>query len=239
MGWLEDLGKTLPIEKAYDDLVQPAAQEVGSIAKSTIKAARFVLAPIDYLAAQQDRYQRFLQRVNDNVPEENLIPAHPQIAGPVMDNLKYIDEENIIATLFINLLSRAVDKERVNEAHPAFVNIISQLSPDEALLINHLADTETKLIQISDYHPQSNTFGPTRTETNEFPLDQLAYPENYFMYIDHLHSLNLAGIWQAGNQDPIMSNGQQIGTRITSYARLTHFGHLFSSACVAGIVSTQ
>jgi hypothetical protein len=24
------------------------------------------------------------------------------------------------------------------------------------------------------------------------------------MYIDHLHSLNLAGIWQDGNQEPIM-----------------------------------
>ncbi len=239
MGWLEDLGKTLPVEKAYDDLIQPAAEEVGSIAKSTIKAARFVLAPIDYLAAQQDRYQKFLKRVSENVPEENLIPAHPQIAGPVMDNLRYIDEENIIATLFINLLSRAVDKERVNEAHPAFVNIIYQLSPDEALLINHLADSEAKLIQVSDFYPQSNTFGPARTETNEFPLDQLAYPENYLMYMDHLHSLNLAGIWQVGNQQPINTSGQQTGTRIISNAQLTNFGHLFAKACVAGVVSEQ
>ncbi|WP_211831088.1 DUF4393 domain-containing protein [Kistimonas asteriae] len=239
MGWLEDLGKSLPVDKAYDDICQPAAQEVGSIAKSTVKAARFILAPIDYLAAQQDRFQKFLKRVSDNVPEENFIPAHPQIAGPIMDNLKYIDEDNVIATLFINLLSRAVDKERVSEAHPAFVNIISQLSPDEALLINYLSDAEAKLVQTSDFYRQTSTFGPRRTELNDFPVQQLAYPENYLLYMDHLHSLNLAGIWQAGNQDPIMSGGQQSGVRITSYARLTCFGHLFAKACVAGVVSEQ
>ncbi len=232
MGWLEDIGKSLPIEKIYDDLASGTVREVGSVAKNTVKAARCILAPIDYLATQQDRFQRYLKRVDDKVPEEQQINAHPQIAGPVMDGLKYLEEESVITEMFLNLLARAIDQERVNEAHPAFANIINQLSPDEAKILYYFERKQYNLKQSSTLNRSSNTFGPRTTLSNEFPIEKLMYPQNYFMYIDHLHSLNLAGIWQNGNQQPTYTNGQQNGVLITSTTRLTPFGELFIRACI-------
>ena len=232
MGWLEDITKALPTEKAYDDLLHPVAKELGNVAENTLKAARLVIAPIDYLAAQQDRYKLFLGKVAKQVPEEQMIPAHPQIAGQILDNIRYIENESIISDLYANLLARAIDNERVSEAHPAFVNIINQLSPDEALIIGYFFDKKPLLIQESDYYLETNLFGPRKTISNEFPEDTLAFPENYLMYTDHLHSLNIAGVWQEGNQEPIHTNGKQSGVTINSRAHLTSFGELFAKACL-------
>ena len=232
MNWLDSLAKVLPVEKIYDDVARPAFQEIGDAARSSVRAARFLLAPVDYLAAQQDRWQRWLKKVSDQIPEENLIFAHPQITGPAIEGLRYLEEENILAELFLNLLARAIDKDRVSEAHPAFAKIIAQLSPDEALIIYLLNEEERMVKQYSKLFPEASTFGPRETVENHFPLAKLAYPQNYFMYMDHLHSLNLAGVWQHGNQEPLLQDGKQTGVNIISYSRLTPFGKLFAKSCL-------
>ncbi|MCM0612420.1 DUF4393 domain-containing protein [Marinobacter sediminum] len=232
MGWLEDVAKVLPVEKAYDDIASPAFKEIGEAARNTVKASRFLLAPIDYLAAQHERWLNFLKRVNEKVPEENLIPAHPQLAGPVFEGLKYQEQNSLLAELFLNLLARAIDKERANEAHPAFATIISQLSPDEAQIIFYLSKGERPLKQYSPFNLETKLFEKKEVRENHFPLEHLVFPQNYFLYLDHLNSLNLAGAWQHGHQEPIYENGSQVGVNITSYARLTSFGQLFAEACM-------
>lgn len=232
MTWLDGLAKVLPVERFYDDLASPAAKEVGSVALNTVKAARFIVAPIDYLAAQQGRWQNFLKRVSDQVPEERLIPAHPHIAGQAIEGLKYLEQDGILAELFINLLARAIDKERVSEAHPAFASIITQLSPDEALIIYKLSKKQYRLEQYSSFNQSSHTFSGRTDTYQEFPCATLAFPQNYHMYMSHLHSLNLAGVWQSGNQIPTNSNGVQTGVKIVNHAQLTSFGELFAKACM-------
>ncbi len=232
MTWLEDLAKALPVEKVYDDVASPAFKEIGEAARNTVKASRFLLAPIDYLAAHHDRWLNFLKRVSDKVPEGNLIPAHPQLAGPVFEGLRYLEQDSLLAELFVNLLARAIDRERASEAHPAFATIISQLSPDEALIIFYLSKQDRLLKQFSAYNSATHLFRQRQVLVNEFPLKHLLFPKNYFLYLDHLHSLNIAGIWQHGNQEPTLENDVQTGVNITSYARLTSFGELFAKACM-------
>ncbi|MGV0953256.1 MAG: Abi-alpha family protein [Fluviibacter sp.] len=232
MTWLEDLAKALPVEKVYDDVASPAFKEIGEAARNTVKASRFLLAPIDYFAAQHERWLNFLKRVSSKVPEENLIPAHPQLSGTVFEGLRYLEQDSLLAELFLNLLARAIDRERASEAHPAFATIISQLSPDEALIIFYLSKEKRLLRQFSVYNSTTHLFGGKEVLENEFPLQHLLFPKNYFLYLDHLHSLNLAGIWQHGNQVPILENGIQTGVNITSYASLTSFGQLFAKACM-------
>lgn len=229
---IDKIAKMLPVGEVYKDLAQPVFREIGDAALNAVKAARFVIAPLDYLAAQQDRWQRWLKRLSDKVPEESLVPAHPQVAGPAIEGLRYLEENSLLAELFINLLARAIDRERADEAHPAFARIVSQLSPDEALIIGFLRNEKYLLEQTATFDRGTNLFGPRKTKENLFPLSKLAYPHYYFLYMDHLHSLNLAGIWQSENQQPLYLNGVQIGVDIKSCAQLTQFGELFAKACV-------
>ncbi|MEM9121418.1 MAG: DUF4393 domain-containing protein [Cyanobacteria bacterium P01_F01_bin.56] len=231
----KDIAQLLPLNDLYKDIAQPAAKQVGGALESTAKVARFLLAPIEYLAAQSERWQRYLQRVAEKVPEDRRIEAHPQVTGPVLENLRYVDEQNIIAELFVNLLARAVDRERVSEAHPAFASIIAQLSSDEAHIIFYLREKRYLYKQYSAFDAQKNLFSKRETTRNEFPIHRLIFPENYEVYMDHLHSLNLAGIWQEGNQEAIWEGkpSRQTGVNITSYACLTSFGEMFAQACVS------
>lgn len=50
--------------------------------------------------------------------------------------------------------------------------------------------------------------------------------------MNHLNSLNLAGIWQRGNQVPIYNNNTQTGVDIYNEIRLTEFGMLFAEAVI-------
>jgi uncharacterized membrane-anchored protein YjiN (DUF445 family) len=230
----EDIAKLLPFNEIYKDLAQPAAKQVGGALESTAKVARLLLAPIEYLAAQGDRWQRYLERIAEQVPEERRIEAHPQVAGSVLEGLRYVDEHNVIADLFINLLARAIDHDRVSEAHPAFASIISQLSSDEARIIFWLQKKHYVYRQSSAFNSEQGTFSARQVIENEFPIDKLIFPENFAIYMDHLYSLNLAGIWQEGNQEPILEGEPaiQAGVNITSYAQLTSFGRMFAQACV-------
>ncbi len=234
MSGLDDLGNALPIKDIYEDLAKPAVREAGSAIGNVVKVARFILAPIDYLAAQHGRWQRYLERVAQKVPDEKRIDAHPQLAGPVLEGLRYTEEGSLTAELFLNLLARAIDRDRVDEAHPAFASIIAQLSPDEALVLYHLRKRPFKLTQTAALDPDVRLFSPRTTVENEFPTRELAFPNNFFMYMDHLHSLNLAGVGQQGNQEATYEESprRQTGVIIRSSIALTPFGELFSKACV-------
>ena len=241
MNWLKDIGTVVPIAELYRDVAQPAAREVGEALGNAAKVARFALAPVDYLAVQHQRWKRYLERVAEKVPEERRVDANPQLAGPVFTGLQYVEETSINAELFLNLIARAIDRERMSEAHPAFAHLINQVSPDEALILFHLKRRSFSFQQHAAYRQESNTFDPRTTTYNEFPLGELVFPQNFGLYMDHLHSLNLAGIWQDGNQEPIMdgSTSHQTGVNIKSVIALESFGQMFAQSCVPDDLNPQ
>lgn len=233
----EHLIKQLPAEKVYADAVQGAAQETGKTLTDLIKCARLLLAPIQLGAAYQDRFARFVKRIAEKVPEERQVEVHPAISGPVLEALRYMPEGDLLTEYMLNLLAAAMDGDRVQDVHPAFSGIAPQLCPDEAMILYHLKQKAYALHQFSKYFPATRTFGPRETERNEFPTDALAQPSLFFLYMDHLHHLGLAGVWQHGNQTPTNDkSGAQTGTRIESRITLTQFGEMFCRACVPEVL---
>lgn len=230
MGWLENIGKSLPIEKIYADLASKPTQEVGDIILNSVKAARCILAPIDYLAAQQDKFQNYLKRVNNKVPEGNQINAHPSLTGPIIENLKYLEEDSLITEMFLNLLARAIDKERVSEAHPAFSKIISQLSPDEAVIIYYFSKHHYKDELTFIYEKSFKFIETVDVIKTQFPTDQLKFPNNYRMYLDHLNHLNLLAAYNDFSK--VVEGSPYNHKYCLQTTRLTSFGTLFSKATI-------
>jgi hypothetical protein len=231
---LKDLLKLIPAEEVYKDAAQPAFRQIGESLGKVVKATRFILAPLEYLAAHHDRWERYLEKISNNVKEENMIEGHPQVVVPALEGLCYTQEDSIISELFINLLSHAIDKTKLDLAHPAFPKIIQQLSPDEAVVLFFLKKRPYKLREQADFDHSKHLFFNKRIVSEEFPVLKLMYSQHIWLYMDHLHSLNLAGTWQAENQETIVDDQtkDQVGVYINSERRLTQFGHLFSKACV-------
>lgn len=231
IGPLVELFPQAVLAKAYDDFASPIMRQLGETGEDVIKAARLLLFPIQYLAAKQDRLEIFFKKIAEKVPEERRIPAPASIAGPVFEKLKFLEPESPLTELYLNLLARAIDKERSNEAHPAFIQIISQLSPDEAMFMYLLKDSKFKFVEYLDYDRTINKFLNHRWIVDPFPYENLTYPQNFHIYRLRLESLTLI-TWPVIDQKPVHTEGVQTGLNKTSELQTTAFGDLFIKACI-------
>jgi abortive infection alpha-like protein len=130
------LVKAVPI---YEDLVQPAAKELGIALETITKTVNLALTPISGLIWSYESIKDFVSsNVSEklkNVPPENIETPDPLVAGPAIEALRYAGHEETLRNMYANLLANALDKETKSNTHPSFVEVIKQLSPSEANLL--------------------------------------------------------------------------------------------------------
>jgi hypothetical protein len=231
-----DLLKVLLPEKvlgtAYEDMLSSPAKEVGKLATDVVKTARLLLAPFQIAAAFQDRVERMVERISERVPEERRITAPAEVAGPALEQMRYLDDENPLWQMFEELLSRSVDEVEVSKVHPSFAHIISQLARDEAVILYRLKESNFEVVDVLDLNAKENRFENRRIEESNLPTNALFLPDMLDLYYSHLESLSLVS-WPVYAQDPIKdATGRQTGIRRRSRMHLTEFGRLFTDACI-------
>lgn len=224
------------VKKIYEDGLSESVQQTGKISTDLIKSARLFTIPIQFLSAYQDRFTKYLDKIRAGVPEERQIEAPSSLSIPILDRLSYLDEDNYLVDLYIALLQRAIDKERVNEAHPAFFRIIEQLSPDEAMLLLKLSEESIEYDYTEDLVRLENgkvNFVNPKILKDTSPKDKILFSEHFEMYISHLQSLNLIN-WPIINEEAVMDEDKllQVGIYTKTIIHLTKFGKLFVKACI-------
>lgn len=245
-----DIFKAVPpevVKAAYVDAVSPALKEAGKFGQNLVKTLRLVMFPVQCAAMLQDRLERHLQRSIDRVPEDRRVAPVESLALPIAEQLRYHDEGSSVGQMFERLLARSMDRERVGEAHPAFVQIVSQLAPDEAVLLGQIAvsrptaymrppgqgsaallkDERDALIAKSGLtEEQKQLLGNAVVRPEE-----LAQPELIYTYIEHLVSLGIV----AYTNDPW--SAQFRGAKRSGFdfwfVQLNGLGELFQRACLS------
>lgn len=235
VGEEDPLQKLLPdrvLEKFYDDALSGPAKELGELGTDIVKVARLVLAPIQLGAAYQDRLKAMFIRIGSRVPEEKRISPPPEVAGPSLEGMRYLEEENPLWQMLEEILTKAIDVDEVKSIHPSFPKIISQLSRDEAVMLCLLRESDFNVTDYMDLNREKDRFENRRIEKSNLPVSELYLPENIDLYYSHLESLNLV-VWPVLSQDPVKdSEGKQIGIRRHSRMQLTDFGKLLVEASV-------
>lgn len=246
-----DLFKAIPaevVQEVYGDVASGALKEAGKIGHDFVKTIRLILLPLQYGAALQDRVARHIGESIARVPEQRRIPPVQSLALPIAEQLRFHEDESAVAQMYINLLARAMDKERVSEAHPAFVHIIGQLAPDEALLIEQLSRNDPSayvrwkgrddVMEPADREQavlcaQCSDDSKRRLATILVNPEELQQPHLLHTYIEHLVSLGLV-IYTFEHEW-----ASQFGTVKSSlrdaeihFIRLKSFGVLFRQACL-------
>src|SRR5262249_29489441 len=64
---IEAVANQLPVDKAYDDVAHGALAETGKALTDTVKVARLLMAPVQYVAAWQDSFARYCKRIGDKI----------------------------------------------------------------------------------------------------------------------------------------------------------------------------
>lgn len=88
-----------------------------------------------------DELNKLVATKLDKIPSENIVPPKARIAVPTLQNASITDEKEI-RELYANLLANSMNKVVKDGVHPGFVEIIKQLSPDEARILYYLSFAE-------------------------------------------------------------------------------------------------
>ncbi len=117
----------------------PVAKETGKALGTLGKAINAALLPVSYLVWRIDQVAEWLmpslEEKLKNVPPERVVTPKANVAGPIIEAMRFAADEPELREMFANLLATAMDSETARNAHPAFVEFIRQMTPDEAMIV--------------------------------------------------------------------------------------------------------
>ena len=192
-----------------------------------------------------------------NVPPENIVTPKPNVAGPALESLRYTGHEEALSDMYANLIAASMDKSTAEGAHPAFVEIIKQLTPDEAKIVALFL----QVIAFPIITVRGNVKIPTEGKTGGFDLlvnyshiGEIAgceYENLTPTYLDNLCRLGLAempsmfqytgpGIYEPLEKShtveklraEIDQNSEMISAVERKGLRITELGKQFAGICV-------
>lgn len=192
-------------EERLLDIVQ------GEIAKDDRRRA--AVEKLKGIAFDPDmEHQRILARAAGVAVRGDFVMPALEIAGPIFRDSEFERPGSPIWEMWKELLARACDSSRLDEAHPAYMEIIKQLSADEAKL----------LTAIQPWRGFSNP-GRTMPALSAVRIG-LTFPNKLFFYDQHLTAIGLTDL-------VALANGTNTVVIEDQYFRsLTSFGYGFMDA---------
>jgi hypothetical protein len=130
------------LKEIYTDLAKPGVSQVGLAIGTILGLGNTALWRIQLLNESkkitiQNNLEKYREQLKD-IPEADVTPVPPEVGVPILEKLAYVADDEL-SELYINLLSKASTIQTVQFAHPSFVNIINNLSPDEAFLLKEIS----------------------------------------------------------------------------------------------------
>ncbi|MCQ2601906.1 MAG: DUF4393 domain-containing protein [Treponema sp.] len=226
-----DIAKTLAVN-VYNDVLSPIAKQAGSTLE---EVGKLIFAPIFYPSKILNlRIENWFKRIESEINKENLIEADPAISISTLQNLALHQDESFLGEMFFNILKSSVDKTKQCNLSPAFPKILEQLTTDECIFLVLLNDKTYKVNRNFDLNIKNLATKNVQILLNELPMEKFNFPENLWIYKEHLEHLNL--LKYDDYKEPDMSDGDfENNQNITEYAefRLTEFGKMFCKICVS------
>lgn len=200
-----------------------------------------------------DEVHRMLEDKLNNIPIENVVQPSPRIVVPALQNAS-ITEETELRDLYANLLAASMNKVVKDGVHPAYVEIINQLSPDEARLLQYMSIFQT-IPTISLRAEDKDESGITIVDcfSNIGEIMKCENPYEIGKYFDNLERLGLirrsdglSSLSDKSKYEPLKTHtfieekeqsirgnsDRNIPRIIEGFAEVTSFGRAFCSTCV-------
>lgn len=128
-----------------------AARNIGKTALTVTKAINNALLPLAAVNFAfdkariyfEEKFQKDITEKVASIPSEELIEPKASVAGPALQGLAFSHDEPNLKEMYLSLLTTAMDKRIAKEAHPAFVEIVKQITSEEAELISDIFKSHT------------------------------------------------------------------------------------------------
>ena len=185
--------------KAYDDIAHPTTKSIGntlSLIPRTIgvwlgKWEKWIING-EYAIEET---KKLLEEKLKNVSEDKIVEPEPYVAVPAIQQLSYSIDNPDLREMYANLLAASMNSDTKWSVHPSFVDIIRQLTPDEAKLLKYLS-AHPKQPFINVIHKLAKNAGYVEiirhfTNISEGVCDN---ENGIFAYLDNLERLKIIEI---------------------------------------------
>lgn len=186
--------------EVYKDALSPAVKPIGEILSFLPRTVKVAFNGVEkWLINKEETLRLTAESVREKikaVPEEKLVEPEPYVAIPAMQQLSYCVNNEELRDLYANLLVSSMNADKKWQVHPAFVDIIKQLTPDEAKLLKHFLPTPMQNyplmdVRLENQRGEGNVYYSNFTDIS---LDVLDIPTNIGLYIDNFVRLKIIEI---------------------------------------------
>ena len=191
---IKEIGKDV-----YTDGGQPIVKPTGELIGLIPRAIKAALFPLEKWILQREynlaEVKQLLEVKHQNTDPDLIEAPEAYIAVPALQYISYCMDNDELRDMYANLLANSMNKVVKNGVHPGFVEIIKQLSPDEAKLMKYVFNNEFDgRIPVVSFVAHKHTEGFAiliKNFTNATELCGCEKPEDYEKYIDNLIRLGL------------------------------------------------
>lgn len=183
--------------EVYENNFQPTPEEPSKVVAQTPRAINAAFLCIDKWTASQNNnifeVKKLLNQKMANVEPEKIVEPLLYIAIPALQALTYSMNCEELRNLYINLLAKSIHNDTKDLVHPAFVEIIKQLSPTDALVFKAIMERSTNPLIDLVYVNDQNSFINIATNVSDITV---APVEAVCKSIENLIKQNLISIPQ-------------------------------------------
>lgn len=246
------------LKEVYGDLAKPGVQQVGKALGTVFGLINTALLPIEWANRSasiifEKNFEGYRKKV-EAIPIEKIVNVAPEFGVPIVQKLTYVSEESI-SDLYTTLLAKASNINTIGEAHPSFVNLVQNLSPDEALLLKSFGvATAVAGLPFISMHIVLPDGGYTVSQDiliNQKLSSLVKFPQNISAYISNFAGMGIVNVRRdvrLKNDDVYneienqhahlkieavdLGGGTSISTKVVKgKIDITSFGALFLKAC--------
>lgn len=220
-----------PAAKEFGQALQPAGRDLGEALSTVAKAVNAAFSPLRGMLWAWEQVRDFVvSGITERFAgkEDQLITPSPVVAIPALEAIRITGSEPTLRDMYLNLLAGAMDKDKAKNAHPAFVEMIKQLAPDEARILSFVSAGGRNGVSASC---QVNTFARAAEDVIARPA-KCEHPEMILSYLDNLERLRLLLVLGIPKNGPVVGTWTKQGLAATFGVRLTDFGNQFRGACM-------
>lgn len=260
-----DIAKVVTKE-VYADVGHPIAKPTGELVGLVPRAIRAALAPVEKWVLEREynvaETKKLLEEKLKNIPPEQIEAPEAYIAVPALQNISYCMDNDELRDMYANLLANSMTSIVKNGVHPGFVDIIKQLSPDEAKILRYFATKN--VIPTITLRYENNDGSGISVIKNFSNVGELTQCENQYTVNKYFDNLNRLGLVESSAvmsaltdktlYEPLKKHSY-IKTRIADsvvkkagfekyeikegYMSITDYGREFCNICISKTRITQ
>ncbi len=178
--------------KIIDSTNKALPETISAVDHALSSVLNIVGYPVNYIG---EYAKHSIQKLHSNlteklseIPPDKIVAPPIHIAAPILERSRFTADSKHLHALFANLLATSMTEDMQSLAHPSFVEIISQLSQEEAKILFDFPQILPMCVIRAQKHSRSNAKHPLG-EDFKFLEEGVDYIHHIILYNDmHPHT---------------------------------------------------